>query len=263
MEEHIIPAGQRWFQPMDPEKMRVEVLSDVAANEENIPTFDVSRVLAKGFLFKPPKSPDSLGDFLNIEQTWRFRVVALGKGEKNGGPHIELVPGGFRHKSTSTLVGRDKAVPAGCEAMSYHFNLYPATGRAKFEKESEHTSGYTLESTDPQREHAVVPFADGRVIVEKAVLYRTGAGMKLELYIDATGNGNHFAKVLDYEDHGQWGPTTGGNSDCHCSENVVLSMARVAIGFRCDDMGVFLFKDMSVRSIDPNRRLSTVAPGVP
>lgn len=27
MEQHIVPAGQDWFQPMDPEEMRVEVLS--------------------------------------------------------------------------------------------------------------------------------------------------------------------------------------------------------------------------------------------
>lgn len=210
-------------------------------------------MLTKGFLFRPPNSHDGNGDFLNIEQTWRFKVVAVGKGDKNGGPHIELVPGGFRHKSSRTLVGRDKSVPAGCEAMSYHFNLYPTTGRAKLEKESEHISGYTLDSTDPERKHALVPFADGRQIVEKAVLYRTRAGMKLELYVDATGSGTHFTKVLEYEDRGQWGPTIGGNSDCHCSENVVLSMARVAIGYRADNMSVFLFKDMSIRSIDPNR----------
>ncbi len=139
--------------------------------------------------------------------------------------------------------------------MSYHFNLYPMSGRAKFEKESEHTSGYTVESSDPQREQAMAPFADGREIVQKAVLYRTAAGMKLELYVDETGKGIHFEKLLEYEDHGQWGPTEEGNSECHCPENVVLSMARVAIGYRCDDLADFRFKDMSIRSIDPTRRL--------
>lgn len=255
LEQHIVAAGQGWFRPVNPQKMRVQVVSDVAADEEKIRTFDISKVLAKGFLFKPPNSPDGHGDFLNIEQTWRLRVVSIGTREENGGPHIELVPGGLHHTSSRTPVGRDKSVPAGCEAMSYHFNLYPTTGRAKLEKESEHTSGYTREDTDPERKHAVPPFADGREMVEKAVLYRTAAGMKLELYVDATGKGTHFDKVLEYEDRGEWGPTIGGNSDCHCPENVVLSMARVAIGYRCDDLRTFLFRDMSVRSIDPQRRL--------
>lgn len=137
--------------------------------------------------------------------------------------------------------------------MSYHFNIYPATGRVKFEKDSDHTSGYTVESTNPERKSAVAPFADGREVVEKAVLYRTAAGMKLELYLDMTGKGDHFQKVLEYEDRGQWGPTTGGNSECHATENVVLAMARVAIGYRCDAMVDFQFKDMSIRSIDPAR----------
>ena len=32
-------------------------------------------------------------------------------------------------------------------------------------------------------------------------------------------------------------------------------MARVAIGYRCDEMFDFQFKDMSIRSIDPSRPL--------
>jgi hypothetical protein len=82
--------------------------------------------------------------------------------------------------------------------MSYHCNIYPATGRVKFEKDSDHTSGYTVESTNPERKNAVAPFDDGRELVEKAVLYRTAAGMKLELYLDMTGKGGHFQKGLEY-----------------------------------------------------------------
>lgn len=94
--------------------------------------------------------------------------------------------------------------------------------------------------------------ARGHEIVEKAVLYRTAAGMKLELYLKMTGKGNHFQKVLEYEDRGH-GPTTDGNSECNATENLVLAMARVAIGYHCDAMVDFQFKDMSIRSIDPAR----------
>lgn len=89
--------------------------------------------------------------------------------------------------------------------MSYHFNIYPMTGRVKLEKDSDHTTGYAVESTNPERKNAVPPFADGRQIVEKAVLYRTAAGVKLELYLDLTGRGDRFQKVLETEDRGQWG----------------------------------------------------------
>lgn len=240
--------------------MRVEVLSDLSANEETIPTFDVSKVLSRGFLYKPPNSSDGNGDFINIEQTWRFRVIATGAGGENGGPHIELVPGGYRQTSSARSAGRDRVVPASCETMSYHFNLYPLTGRVKFEKDSDHTRGYTVDRSDPERKHVFASLADGREVVEKAVLYRTDRGMKLELYVDPTGSGDQFQLALEYEDTGEWGPTVGGNAQCHCSEYVVLSMARVAIGYRADNMEEFVFRDMSIRSINPAYRLQAPTP---
>ena len=126
----------------------------------------------------------------------------------------------------------------------------------KFEKDSNHTSGYTVERSNPERRNAVPAFADGRVVVEKAVLYRTNSGMKLELYLDMSGKGDAFQKVLEYEDRGEWGPTRGGNAECHASEFEVLAMARVAIGYRCDNMLDFRFRDLSIRSIDPTRAVS-------
>src|SRR3954463_7508161 len=143
MEQRIVDAGHGWFRPQNPTQMRVEVLSDPSANEKTIETFDVGKVLAKGFLFKAPDSADGKGDFLNIEQTWRIRVIKTGTGTTNGRAHLELVPGGYRQTSHTTKVGQDLAVPASCEAMSYHFNIYPLTGRVKFEKDSDHTPGYT------------------------------------------------------------------------------------------------------------------------
>lgn len=255
-ESRIESAGDGWVRPTNPQELRLEVLSDPAANERTIPTFAMDKVLAKGFLYKPPESEDGHGDFLNIEITWRFRVVSLGKGNQNGEPHVEIVPGGFRQTDDDRLAGTDKAVPASCEAMSYHFNAYPITGRVKLEKDSDHTGGYTVEDSDPERRQAVAPFADGRVVVMKAVLYRTARGMKLELWMDMTGRGDHFQKELEYEDHGQWGPTRGGNKECRATEYTLLNMARVAIGFRCDNMREFLMRDMSIRSIDPARRLA-------
>src|SRR5437764_3670554 len=131
MEQYLLAAGDGWFRPSNPQQMRLEILSDSAANEETIPTFDLAKVLVKGYLYKPPDSPDGKGDFLNIEQTWRVRVVKTGTGTRNGEAHIELVPGGYRQTSSKWKTGKDKAVPASCESMSYHFDVFPLTGRVK------------------------------------------------------------------------------------------------------------------------------------
>jgi len=253
MEDRIVRAKDGWFKPQDASKMRFEILSDPSATERNIETFDVGKVLAKGYLFKPPDSPDGKGDFLNIEQTWRFKVIKTGTGTRNGPAHLELVPGGYEQTSKKRKVGKDRAVPASCESMSYHFDIFPLEGRVKFEKDSDHTTGYA--KSNPQKDHAVPTFDQGQEVIQKAVLYRTEKGMKLELYMDMTGRGDSFQKVLEYEDTGEWGPTEGGNAECHCPENVVLFMARVAIGFRCDNLAEFEFKDMSIRSIDPSKLL--------
>lgn len=180
VEDKIVVAGNGWFKPSKAAEMRVEVLSDAAANEKTIETFDVGKVLARGYLYKPSDSADGKGDFLNIEQTWRFKVIKTGTGTVNGSAHIELVPGGFKQTSSKAKVGKDRAVPASCETMSYHFNIYPMTGRVKFEKDSDHTTGYT--KSDPEKEHAVPPFDNGHEIMQKAILYRTAKGMKLETY---------------------------------------------------------------------------------
>jgi len=254
MEAYLIPTGDGWFRPNKPQEMRLEVVSDPEANERTIPTFAMDKVLARGYLYKPPTSADGRGDFLNIEMTWRFRVLKVGTRNQNGEPHVELVPGGYRQTDDTRPAGADHAVPASCEAMSYHFNAYPLTGRVKFEKDSDHTGGYTVEDSDPEIRGAVSPFADGRVVAEKAVLYRTARGMKLELWLDMTGRGDHFRKELEYEDR-HWGPTRGGNSECRAGEYTPLTMARVAIGFRCDNMVDFQVRDLSVRSIDPSKPL--------
>jgi hypothetical protein len=151
------------------------------------------------------------------------------------------------------LVGKDKAVPAACEAMSYHYNLYPLTGRVKFEKDSMHTPGYT--KTNPEKKNAMGKFDNMQEIIQKAVLYRTTKGVKLESYVDESGTGTQFKKVIEFEDTGQYGPTRGGNAPCKCGEFPILSMGRVALGYRGDNWISLEFKDASIRSIDSTKPL--------
>lgn len=137
---------------------------------------------------------------------------------------------------------------------------------SNLKKNSNHNSGYTVPGVDPQRTRAVSRFDSGQEVIQKAVLYRVpdssipgGFAMKLESYLDMTRKGQHFQKVLEYLDNGKWGPTRGGNGVC-CDGNkqyefVVMNAARCVMSFRCYNMREFLFKDCSVRSIDPTKPL--------
>lgn len=266
MEQRIVSAGNGWFAPSNQTEFRLEIKSDTIT-DASIPTFHFQEVIKKGYLYKPVNSPDGKGDWGAIEQTWRFKVIKPGTGTTNGEAHVELVPGGYAQNSSLTKIG-NPAVPIACEAWSYHFNLYPLTGRRKFEKDSMHTPGYTVNSSDPQiTDSTVGKFDNGQEVIQKAILYPIpntsvptgGPAMKLESWLDMTGTGAKFIKVLEKVDDGKWGPTQGGNGAC-CSNDsqyqyVVLNAARVAIGFRCDNMVNFQFKDMSIRSIDPTRPL--------
>jgi F5/8 type C domain/Bacterial Ig domain len=241
---------------------RIGVTSDPSANENTIPTFDVNKVIDKGYLYKPVDSPDGKGDWGDIEVTVRYADVNLGSGSYEA--HPEIVPGGYRQTSDTTKVGADKAVIAQCEAMSYHSNWYSQSHRVKYEKDSRHTGGYTVDSSDPQTTTATSPYkgkADPGVI-HKFIIYRVpdptvrgGFAMKLETYVDETGSGKSFKKVLETLDNGKWGPTKSGNSTCDASDFVVLNMARVVIGIRVDFMKSFKWKDFSIRSIDPSKKL--------
>jgi hypothetical protein len=241
---------------------RIGVTSDPSANEKTIPTFDVNKVIDKGYLYKPVDSPDGRGDWGDIEVTVRYADVNLGSGSYEA--HPEIVPGGYRQTSDTTKVGADKAVIAQCEAMSYHSNWYSQSHRVKYEKDSRHTGGYTVDSSDPQTTTATSPY-EGKSdpgVIHKFIIYRVpdpsvrgGFAMKLETYVDETGSGKSFKKVLETLDNGKWGPTRSGNSACDSSEFVVLNMARVVIGIRVDFMNSFKWKDLSIRSIDPSKRL--------
>jgi hypothetical protein len=254
-EQKPVSVGDGWYTYSNLTQGRIEVLSDTAVNENAIPTYDISKVISKGYLWKPINSTDNKGDWGNIEVTIRYKNVKLGTGSFEA--HPEIVPGGFRQTNSTTLAGADKAVQASCEAMSYHFNWYSRTHRVKFEKDSKHSEGYTVDSSNPQSTTGTSAF-EGKEVIQKAILYRVpnfsipgGYAMKLETWVDETGAGNNFKKVLDYLDDGKWGPTQGDNSPCNCTQYVVLNMARVAIGIRVDFMQSFWFKDWSIRSIDP------------
>ncbi|HVI20823.1 MAG TPA: hypothetical protein VM660_02090, partial [Bacillus sp. (in: firmicutes)] len=85
--------------------------------------------------------------------------------EKNGAAHIELVARGGKNTDNKNLI---KGLSEQCEATTYHSNTYE-TGRVKFEKDLEHTQGYTTK--DKEKTNAIQKQLLGRWIGIKAVFY--------------------------------------------------------------------------------------------
>lgn len=80
---------------------------------------------------------------------------------------MELVPGGFRQADDKKTVGQHKDVIAQCEAMSYHTNIYPLTGRVKFEKDSRHAnrndeSAYAIDIHEVEKKNAIPQFDENQ-----------------------------------------------------------------------------------------------------
>ena len=112
----------------------------------------------------------SSNDWKNIEITGYLKVNHFTSSTTNGAAHIELFGRSGEHTSS---------VP--CEGTAYHSNSY-VTGRAKFEKELEHTAGYT--TNDPQTQHATSTL-QGKWIGIKAAFYTLPNGsVKLEQWMD-------------------------------------------------------------------------------
>ena len=147
---------------------------------------------------------------------------------------------------------------SSCEATAYHSNTY-LTGRVKFEKDLKHTAGYSVESADPQKLNVVntTEFKGGNWIGIKMVIYDIGNGsVKVEQWVDDHSNniqpGNHWRKVLETIDHGQWGPTRGSiGSACGGGEFQVASWGGPIALFRWDNIDNMDIKDASVREIIP------------
>ena len=181
----------------------------------------------------------SPNDWKNVEITGYFKVNSFTDSTQNGPAHIELVARGGRSTNDSTMID---GLSEQCEATSYHSNTY-VTGRVKFEKELEHTVGYT--TSDPERLHAVDPLK-GRWIGIKAVFYNlSNHSVRLEQWIDEDSN-NNWHKVLSYTDDGHW---SGGHPNCGGSNNQVITWGGPIAIFRWDNIDDMDVKDFSMREI--------------
>lgn len=247
---------------------RIEVLPEAGIDpDKDVDTYHYEKVIAKGYLRKPRNSPDGKGDWGDIEMTAAYRNVVPGSGSFES--HAEMVRGGGRQSTNSNKAGKDGAVEISCAAMSYHNGVYPPPGsdRAKFEKDTKHTAGYTAHDPEFKAVFSKNKIDQKAGYVHKFVAYRVpnsgilgGFAMKLESYASVDGlEGKKFVLLGEYLDDHKWGPTRGGPptaKSCGCpDEYPVHSMDVLCPGWRIDFMKSFEFSKLSIRSIDPSKKL--------
>ncbi|MFZ0514384.1 MAG: hypothetical protein WAM14_22460, partial [Candidatus Nitrosopolaris sp.] len=215
-------------------EVRYGVLTSSGYNPDLISTLNQQVLAAKGYIM-------SSNDWKNVEMSGYFKVNSFTDSTQNGPPHIELVARGGRNTSDS---GTIDGLPRQCEATTYHSNTY-LDGRVKFEKDLEHTIGYT--AGDPQKQHATSPLF-GKWIGIKAVFYNLPDGsVRLEQWIDEDSN-NNWHRLLRYTDNGKWG---GGYPNCGASDTQVITWGGPIAIFRWDNIDGMDVKYFSVREIQP------------
>ncbi len=215
-------------------EVRFGVLTSAGYHPDLITSLDQQVLASQGYIQSP-------NDWKNVEMTGYFKVNSFTHSTQNGPAHIELLARGGRNTHD---IGTIDGLSRQCEATTYHSNTY-VDGRVKFEKDLEHTIGYT--SNDPEKLHAIAPLV-GSWIGIKAVFYnvKDGHSVKLEQWIN--NNNNTWHKVLSYVDHGQWG---GGDPDCGGSDNQIITWGGPIAIFRWDNIDDMDVKDFSVREINP------------
>jgi hypothetical protein len=215
-------------------EVRYGVLTSSGYHPDLITTLNQQVLAAKGYMQSP-------NDWKNVEMTGYFKVNAFTDTTQNGAPHIELLSRGGRNTNDD---GTIDGLSRQCEATTYHSNTY-LDGRIKFEKDLEHTIGYT--TGDPEKDHAIRPLL-GRWIGIKAIYYNLPDGkVRLEQWIDEDSN-NNWHKLLHYTDNGNWG---GGYPDCGAADTQVITWGGPIAVFRWDNIDDMDVKDFSVREIQP------------
>ena len=217
-------------------EVRYNVFTSSGYKPQLITTLNQTELAKKGYMQSP-------NDWKNVEMTGYFKINSFTKSEKNGAAHIELVArGGKNTNDITTINGLSKQ----CESTTYHSNTYE-TGRVKFEKDLEHTQGYTTE--DKQRSNAIKEPLLGRWIGIKAVFYNlNNNSVKLEQYIDDNAD-NNWHKVLPFVDDGHWG---GGTPNCGGSDTQVITWGGPIAIFRWDNIDDMDVKNFSIREIQPS-----------
>jgi hypothetical protein len=181
-------------------------------------------------------------DWRNVEMTGYIRRTGASSSTTNGASHFEWYSRSGSHSSSVQC--------AGCQGTALHANLYD-TGRLKFEKELEHTGGYT--SGDPENSNGFgSSLGNAGWFGYKAMFYNVGSSVKLEQWIDkgssnTTSPGNNWQKKFEFTDNGSnW--CTGSNVCSGTGKCQTISWGGPVSNFRSDNI-TWDLKWASVREI--------------
>jgi hypothetical protein len=219
-------------------QVRYPVFTSSGYHPDQIKTTDQKIMAQQGYMQSP-------NDWKNVEITGYLKVNSFTGSSNNGPAHIEFMARGGVHTSSKS-----------CEGTAYHSNLYE-TGRSKFEKELQHTAGYT--TNDPGKSGATSKL-DGRWVGIKAVFYTKPDGtVKLEQWLDDGSDninapGNNWHKLLEFTDSGSWG---GGHPNCGGTPSTKITWGGPMVHFRWDNIDNMDIKNFSVREIQPTTTATT------
>lgn len=188
------------------------------------------------------KTPAGAENWTNVEITGYARIGTVVT-MKNDTPNYDLTwyARGGRHNSLTP-----------CEGTAYLGGIY-ADGHVGWKKEIWFPGGYTNERAANKATDSII----GRWIGWKVVMYNmeNDSAVKLESYLDNSGEGN-WIKVTDLVDDGGWYAKTTDSAfkSAHCgkSKDYIITNGGPIVTFRSDDM-VWNFKDLSVREIRPSK----------
>ena len=216
-------------------EVRYNVYTSSGFQPKLITTLNQTILSKKGYM-------QTSNDWKNVEMTGYFKINNFTNSTANGVAHIELVARGAKNTNNNTLIN---GYPEKCESTTYHSNTYE-TGRAKFEKDLEHTQGYT--TNDTENVHAINSSLLGRWIGLKAVYYNTLDNfVRLEQYADKDSN-NKWIRVLSYLDNVFWG---GGIPQCGGTSKQIITWGGPIAIFRWDNINDMDIKNFSIREIQP------------
>jgi hypothetical protein len=166
------------------------------------------------------------GEWKNVEMSGYFKLL-------DGQDEFTLIA---RH-------GPSYHGDGGCDAYGY-YGMLSAEGDAFFKKKTYHHGGGYTERT-AVAENVVSELQD-RWIGIKFMVYDVDNGdAKLELWIDDGDERNHWKKVTEYIDDGEW---ETDESHCDRSDDYIIDSGTRAT-FRIDD-SEFEFKKLSVKEIE-------------
>lgn len=193
-----------------------------------------------------------------VEMTGYFRSPpgSTTSSTHNGETHFEFVINGHRSTTSSTSSG-----PGGCQlgcAGSYHCNMYPLTGRKKFEKDYHHSFAYAQDINGVNNNSATPKWADDNLWHGfKAVFYilPDGTTVQLEHWSDFN-NTNTWVKDHSFQDDGiKWTPKASYTGCGNGPQTIQFLFGGPLIDFRADNWNNYDLKNLSVRAIDPTQKL--------